>query len=103
MNYAWIKEHRDNYSVVQLCRAMRVGKSSFYRWLKEVSRVNVANALLRFWRSTSNRTAFIYGTRKITEKLKADPALETVCRNAVARAMQVLGTKRPREKNSDCK
>ena len=30
MKYAWIKEHRDDYSVVQLCRAMRVNKSGFY-------------------------------------------------------------------------
>lgn len=101
MNYAWIKEHRDNYSVVQLCRAMRVGKSSFYRWLKgEPSQLIKRPASVLEINKQSN---CIYGSRKITEKLKADPALETVCRNTVARAMQVLGIKRPREKNSDCK
>ena len=29
MNYAWIKEHRDEYSVVRLCHAMQVSKSGF--------------------------------------------------------------------------
>ena len=33
MKYAWIKEHRDEYSVVRMCRAMRVSKSGFYKWL----------------------------------------------------------------------
>ena len=33
MKYAWIKKHRDEYSVVRLCHAMQVSKSGFYSWL----------------------------------------------------------------------
>ena len=29
MKYAWIKEHRDEYSVVRLCHAMQLSKSGF--------------------------------------------------------------------------
>ena len=33
MKYAWIKERRDEYSVVRLCRAMQMSKSGYYGWL----------------------------------------------------------------------
>lgn len=93
MKYAWIKEHRDNYSVVRLCRAMRVSKSGFYRWIEcepsQRSRrsVSIRDAVLDVYQQSN----CIYGSRKIAEKLKADPTLETACRNTVAKAMQDLG------------
>jgi len=93
MKYAWIKEHRDDYSVVQLCRAMRVSKSGFYRWLdSEPSQRSKRTASIRASVLEIHQQSHgIYGSRKIAEKLKADSELETACRNTVAKAMQDLG------------
>jgi len=93
MKYAWIKEHRDDYSVVQLCRAMRVSKSGFYRWLdSEPSQRSKRTAAIRASvLEIHQQSRGIYGSRKIAEKLKAAPELETACRNTVATAMQDLG------------
>ena len=95
MKYAWIKKHRGEYSVVQLCRAMRVSKSGFYRWLNhEASPRSKRTALIYasvvevYQRSNS-----IYGSYKIAKELKKQDHLETACRNTVAAAMKALGLK----------
>ena len=95
MKYAWIKEHRDDYSVVRLCRAMRVSKSGFYSWLngkpspRSKRTVQIQDSVLEVYRQSNG----IYGSYKIAEKLKTDDSLETACRNTVAKAMQDLGIK----------
>jgi len=95
MKYAWIKEHRDDYSVTRLCRAMRVSKSGFYRWLHSEPSArgkrtgSIRAAVLDVYQKSNG----IYGSRKIAEKLKSDATLETACRNTVAKAMQDLGIK----------
>ena len=95
MKYAWIKEHRDEYSVVRMCRAMRVSKSGFYKWLNsDPSPRSKRTALIRasvlevFQESNG-----IYGSYKIAEKLKSEEYLEAACRNTVAAAMKDLGIK----------
>ena len=81
MKFAWIKEHCDNYSVVRLCRAMRVSKSGFYRCLnsepspRRKRNVSIHASVLDVYQQSNG----IYGSRKIAEKLKADAALETAC------------------------
>ena len=95
MKYAWIKEHRDDYSVVRLCRAMRVSKSGFYNWLngkpspRSKRTAQIQDSVLEVYRQSNG----IYGSYKIAEKLKTDDSLETACRNTVAKAMQDLGIK----------
>ena len=95
MKYAWIKEHRDDYSVARLCRAMLVSKSGFYRWLnsepspRSRRSASIRNAVLEVFQQSNG----IYGSHKIAEKLKSDEHLETACRNTVAKAMRDLGIK----------
>ncbi len=95
MKYAWIKEQRDDYSVVRLCRAMQVSKSGFYRWLnsepspRNVRTASIRDAVLEVYQQSKG----IYGSYKITEKLRSDDRRETACRNTVAKAMRDLGIK----------
>lgn len=95
MKYAWIKEHRDNYSVVRLCRAMQVSKSGFYSWLNSSpSPRNQRTSLIRAAvMEVYQQSQCIYGSYKIAEKLKSEENLETACRNTVAKAMKDLGIK----------
>ena len=95
MKYAWIKEYRGDYSVVRLCRAMQVSKSGYYSWLgSEPSPRNRRTASIReSVMEVYRQSGGIYGSYKITEKLKSDERLETACRNTVAKAMQDLGIK----------
>ncbi len=88
--YAWIKEHRDDYSVVHLCRTMHVSKSGFYRWLgsepspRNIRTSSIRAAVLEVYQQSNG----IYGSHRITEKPKSDERLETACRNTVAKAMK---------------
>jgi len=95
MKYAWIREHRDDYSVVCLCRAMKVSKSGFYRWLnsepspRAKRTASIRESVLEVY----ERSNCIYGSYKITQELNSDDGLESACRNTVAKAMQDLGIK----------
>ena len=95
MKYAWIKEHRDEYSVVRLCREMQVSKSGFYRWLhsKPSCRSKRTAAIRDSVLVVYQQSNCIYGSYKIAEKLKTDERLESACRNTVAKAMKDLGIK----------
>jgi len=95
MKYAWIKEHRDDYSVVGLCRALQVSKSGYYRWLNSVpSPRNKRTATIReSVMEVYQKSNGIYGSYKIAKILKSEEHLETACRNTVAKAMKDLGIK----------
>lgn len=95
MKYAWIKEHRDEYSVPQLCRAMQVSKSGFYRWLnREPSPRSKRTASIQASvKEVFEQSHCIYGSYKIAKELKKQDHLETACRNTVAAAMKDLGLK----------
>lgn len=95
MKYAWIKKHRDDYSVVSLCNAMQVSKSGFYRWLSaEPSPRRKRTALIQqAVLEVHQQSNGIYGSYKIAEILKSDDQLETACRNTVAKAMKDLNIK----------
>ena len=74
MKYAWIKEQRDDYSVVRLCLAMQVSKSGFYSWLNsEPSPRSKRTALFReAVAEVYHQSNCIYGSYKIVETLKSD-------------------------------
>ena len=95
MKYAWINEHSDSYSVIRLCRAMRVSKSGFYRWLSSEpsSRAKRTAAIGESVLEVYQQSNGIYGSYKIAQKLKSTEGLESACRNTVAKAMQDLGIK----------
>ncbi len=95
MKYAWIKAHRDDYSVTRLCHALQVSRSGFYRWLnaEPSPRSKRTTSIRRSVLKVYEQSNCIYGSYKIAEKLKSDDQLETACRNTVARAMRELGIK----------
>ena len=35
MKFTFIKEHREEFPVVDMCRVLEVSKSGFYRWIME--------------------------------------------------------------------
>lgn len=95
MRYAWIQQHRDSYPIAVMCRVLQVSSSGFYGWLKATpgprarrsARIQQAVATVF---ASSNQ---IYGSHKITRVIKADPNMETACRNTVAKAMRQMGLK----------
>ena len=95
MRYAWIKENRDEFSVVMMCRVLQVAKSGFYKWLKAEPSVrakrtaSIHKAVLDVFQESNG----IYGSHKIANRLQSDEDLESACRNTVAKAMQDLGIK----------
>ena len=95
MKYAWIKKHRDEYSVVRMCSAMRVSTSGFYRWLKAKPspRAQRTAAIEQAVKKAHQDSNGIYGSRKIAQILKSDETLDSACRNTVAKAMKELGLK----------
>lgn len=95
MKYAWIKQHRDSFSVSSMCRMLRVSKSGFYRSL-------TASPSLRALRTARihdsvkevyEQSEGIYGSYKIAKKLQHDADHESGCRNTVAKAMSEMGLK----------
>ena len=47
MKYAWIDEHRDQYTVSQLCRVLGVSRSGYCQWrVRPPSKRDLANQAL---------------------------------------------------------
>ena len=47
MNYVWIGEHRDQYSVTRMCRQLEVSRTGYCQWTRRVpSHRSMANAVL---------------------------------------------------------
>ena len=95
MKYAWIKDHRDCFPVVAMCRVLQVSKSGYYRWVKAKPSLRTLRSLriqasVKQVYEDSNQ---IYGSVKIADQLGKDDRLETACRNTVAAAMREMGMK----------
>ena len=95
MKYAWIKDHRDCFPVVAMCRVLQVSKSGYYRWVKAKPSLRTLRSLriqasVKQVYEDSNQ---IYGSVKIADQLGKDDRLETACRNTVAAAMREMGLK----------
>lgn len=95
MKYAWIKEHRDSFSVAAMSRALRVSTSGYYKWLngKPSPRAARSKRIREAVKKVYAKSNQIYGSYKIADRLKQDEQLETACRNTVARAMREMGLK----------
>jgi len=95
VKYAWIKDHRDCFPAVAMCRVLQVSKSGYYRWVKakpslRTLRAERIQASVKQVYEDSNQ---IYGSVKIADRLGKDDRLETACRNTVAAAMREMGLK----------
>ena len=95
MKYAWIKDHRDSFPVVAMCRVLQVSKSGYYRWVKAKPSLRTLRSL-RIQASVKQvyeDSSQIYRSVKIADRLGKDDRLETACRNTVAAAMREMGLK----------
>ncbi len=95
MKYAWIQDHRDQFPVAVMCRVLRVSTSGFYgsRRGKPSERAARSQRIREQVKELYDQSDSIYGSYKITERMKNDDQLETACRNTVAKAMQEMGLK----------
>ena len=95
MKYAWMKQHRDSFSVIVMGRVLGVSKSGFYKWLKAVPspRARRSERIRATVREIHEQSNQIYGSYKIAEVMQANDELETACRNTVASAMREIGLK----------
>lgn len=95
MKYAWIKDHRDSFPVVVMCRVLQVSKSGYYRWVKAKPSLRTLRAerIQVSVKQVYEESNQIYGSVKIADRLGKDDRLETACRNTVAAAMREMGLK----------
>jgi putative transposase len=93
VKYAWIREQRDLFSVTALCRVLEVSSSGYYAWVDrpDSSRTRRRARIRQAVRQVHGQSHGIYGSWKIAISLKAQPELESACRNTVARAMREMG------------
>jgi putative transposase len=95
VKYAWVKDHRDSFPVVVMCRVLQVSKSGYYRWVKAKPSLRTLRAerIQVSVKQVYEESNQIYGSVKITDQLGKDDRLETACRNTVAAAMREMGLK----------
>ena len=95
MKYAWIRQHRDLFSVTAQCQALQVSTSGYYAWVDrlESPRARRHARIQQAVRQVHAKSHGIYGSRKIAVSLRDQPELEAACRNTVAQAMRTLGLK----------
>jgi len=95
VKYAWIKQHRDLFSVSVMCRVMNVSPSGYYQSLKAEpsQRTQRSETIKANVRHVYDSSRGIYGSCKIAEVLKENEEMESACRNTVARAMREMGLK----------
>ena len=93
MKYAWIKNNKDIFPVVAMCRVLGVSKSGFYKWCSALPspRKQRQERIHHCVQQAHQESHGNYGSYKISRRLKADPSMESACRNTVARAMRELG------------
>lgn len=95
MKYAWIQDHRDQFPVTVMCRVLLVSTSGFYdsRQARPSERAARSQRIREQVKRLYHQSDRIYGSYKIAKRMNNDHALETACRNTVAKAMQELGLK----------
>ncbi|MFT4794216.1 MAG: putative transposase [Paracoccaceae bacterium] len=93
MRYAFVAEHRGQFSVRAMCRCLRLQPSGFYAWLKtplsERAREDERQTEL-FWKAWGESSK-VYGYRKLHDDLLDQG--ESICPNRVARLMSLADIK----------
>ena len=86
--YAFIKTHRDTYSVQTMCRVLGVAQSGYYEWLHQPisNRAQEDARLLRLIRASFVASHGIYGAPRVFLDLRE--AGETCSKHRVSRLMR---------------
>lgn len=93
MRYAFVAEHRGQFSVRAMCRCLRIQPSGFYAWLqvplsnRAMEDKRQTKMLLNAWTDSGK----VYGYRKLHDDLLE--LGESICPNRVARLAQLAGIK----------
>ena len=91
MRYAFVAEHRGQFSVRAMCRCLRIQPSGFYAWLQAPLSQRAqedkrqTKMLLNAWTDSGK----VYGYRKLHDDLLEQG--ESICPNRVARLAQLAG------------
>ncbi len=93
MRYAFVAEHRSQFSVRAMCRCLRIHPSGFYAWLKApLSKRGREDARqTELIREAWTESGKVYGYRKLHDDLREQG--ETCCPNRVARLAKLAGIK----------
>jgi transposase InsO family protein len=100
VKYAFIRDHGREFRVKALCRALGVGSSGYYRWLrrKPSARDRENERLAEKIKAAHRESRGIYGSPKVYRKLRRDGAM--VNHKRVERLMKEAGIKAKRVKKS---
>ena len=95
MKYAWIRPHRELFSVTAQCQALQVSTSGYYAGVDrlESPRARRHARIQQAVRQVPAKSHRIYGSRKIAVSLRDQPELEAACRNTGAQALRTRGLK----------
>ena len=93
MRYAFVAEHRGQFSVRAMCRCLRIQPSGFYVWLQAPmsARAQEDRRQTELLRSAWTESGKVYGYRKLHDDLVEQG--ESICPNRVARLAQLAGIK----------
>lgn len=91
MKYAFIQNHRTNFSVSLMCQTLEVARSAYYSWLNrsESERNREERRLGEQVKAIHERSHETYGTRRIQHDLVEDG--ERISRKRVGRLMKLQG------------
>jgi len=91
MKYQFIHDHRSDFTVVKMCRALRLARSGYYTWtqLSESSREQENKSLLTKIMCIYKKHSGRYGSPRITDELHDEGF--SCSRPRVARLMQKSG------------
>jgi putative transposase len=91
MKFAFIKEHKEAFPVVDMCRVLDVSKSGFYHWLKEPvgRRQRRREELGAEIKRVHDANRGVYGSPRVCAALRQEG--HGVCRKTVAKVMKSLG------------
>lgn len=93
MRYAFVAEHRGQFSIRAMCRCLRIQPSGFYAWLKAPlsKRAQEDERQIALLKEAWVESGKVYGHRKLHDDLLEQG--ESVCLNRVARLTKLAGIK----------
>jgi putative transposase len=93
VRYAFVAEHRGQFSVRAMCRCLRLQPSGFYAWLKTPlsERAREDERQTELLRKAWGESGKVYGYRKLHDDLLDQG--ESICPNRVALLMKLAGIK----------
>jgi transposase InsO family protein len=91
VKYAWIKQHRPEFTVLSMCRFLQVSQSAYYAWLHRApsSREREDAQLSGMMQTTFEKSRHTYGTRRL--KMALSHQGQAVGRRRIGRLMKEAG------------